>query len=231
MQEIWIFGDSFSDRNYTGSDTNYTWPRELEKKYLVRNFSKSGSGPAWQLAKLLKSISEVPENYCNDVILIFFVSEMFRLDLDFLNPGDQTLMYNFLTNNNNIKNDLFNEKKTQYKEYITFIKQLWLHYLSTDSFKQTELIKTVGALSILSSKFKKTLVWPCFDEFVTDINNNTTCYIIDFDLVNLEKTDYDYKNDPRINHLRKENHKTMFTQLCNWIENDITITESHFVRF
>lgn len=229
MQEVWIFGDSYVDKHYIGSQDNYTWPGELEKKYVVKNFGKSGTGPGWSLNQLLSAIANSDKN-CNDIILIFFVSEIFRLDLSFFNSADQTLIYNFLTNNNNIRNEFFDKKKIQYKQWIPFIEQLWSTHLSTDSFKQTELLKIIGALQLISTMFKKTLVWPCFDKLPLSLNlNNDNFCLIDFDLISLENTNYGYCKDPRINHLNEQNHKIMFTHLCDWIEHNRIITASDFI--
>lgn len=227
MKEVWIFGDSYVDRNYTGSDGNYNWPRELEKKYAIKNFGKSGTGPTWSLHHL---INEMQNSNCSDVTLIFFVSEIFRLDLDFFEPKDQTLIYNFLTNNNDIENDLFNQKKSRYKQWLPFINDLWMQFISTDSFKQTELLKIVSSIQLLSQSFKKTLIWPCFDLLPITIQNVNNTTVVDYNLVDLDNNNYDYCLDPRVNHLSEKNHDVMFKLLCDWIDYNIPIDTSKFVN-
>jgi hypothetical protein len=227
MKEVWIFGDSYVDRHYTGCDTSYNWPRELENKYVVKNFGKSGTGPTWSLYYL---INEMQTCNCRDITLIFFVSEIFRLDLDFFEPKDQTLIYNFLTNNNGIENDLFNQKKAQYNEWLPFIDKLWDQLISTQSFRQTELLKIISSIQLLSQSFKKTLIWPCFDLLPVTIKNINRTTVVDYSLVELDNNNYDYCLDPRVNHLSKTNHEIMLKLLCDWIDNDLPIDPTKFVN-
>lgn len=228
MKEVWIFGDSYVDRNYTGCDTNYNWPRELENKYAIKNFGKSGTGPTWSLHCLL---NEMQTQDCSDITLMFFVSEIFRLDLDFFEPKDQTLIYNFLTNNNDIENDLFNQKKAQYNKWLPFIDELWDQLISTQSFRQTELLKIISSIQLLSQSFKKTLIWPCFDSLPITIKNINKTTVVDYPLIELvDRNDYAYCADPRVNHLSEANHGIMFKLLCDWIDYNLPVDTSKFVN-
>jgi hypothetical protein len=228
MKEIWIFGDSYVDRNYTGGNNN-TWPLELEKKYAVKNFGLHGTGPTWSLHNLMKERQH--RDNCSDITLIFFVSEIFRLDLKCLEITDQTLIYNFLTNNNNVKNKLYSQKKNQYKKFLPFINELWDQLISNESFRQTELLKIISSIQLLSQSFNKTIIWPCFDLLPVDVEhiNNTT--VVNYNLAyELDTDEYEYSLDPRGNHLSKPNHDIMFKMLCDWIDHDLPIDTSKFVK-
>jgi hypothetical protein len=227
MKEVWIFGDSYVDRHYTGYNI-HTWPQALEKKYIVKNFGKSGTGPSWSLHCLINEMQQHED--CSNITLMFFISEIFRLDLDFFEPKDQTLIYNFLTNNNNIENELFNQKKSQYKQWLPFIDELWDQLISTQSFKQTELLKIVSSVQLLSRSFKKTLIWPCFDSLPVTIKNVNRTTFVDYPLIELDHNDYGYCADPRVNHLSETNHDIMFKLLCDWIDYNLPVDTSKFVN-
>lgn len=229
MKEIWIFGDSYVDRNYNLNNNN-TWPLELEKKYSVKNFGIAGSGPTWSLHKLIKERQK--RGNCSDITLIFFISEPFRLDLKFLEIRDQSLIYNFLTNNNNIKNKIYIQKKKKYKKFLPFINELWDQLISTESFKQTELVKIFSSIQLLSKSFNKTLIWPCFDLLPIDLDNIDNTTVVNYQLAyELDKCEYGFGLDPRGNHLSIKNHTIMFKMLCDWIDYDLPIDTSKFVKY
>jgi hypothetical protein len=51
MKNVWIFGDSYADKNYNNACIE-NWPMLLEKKYNVKNFAVAGSGPEYSINTL-----------------------------------------------------------------------------------------------------------------------------------------------------------------------------------
>lgn len=234
MKEVWIFGDSYaqkepaifkSTKNLTNlTDSSFTtWPNQLEKKYNIKNFAKGGTGPSWSLNKLLEQIENTDKNNLKNINVIFLVSAIWRLDLLFYKSESDQFLTTIIPSE-----ELWNIKKTKeikkavspYSAQKNFVKDLWKYYLLTDTYEKIELTKILGAVNLYSSFFEKILVWPIFNKFKTDINySNNNFYYINNLLFDIEKDPYGCGYDPRRNHLSKENHNIMTQQLTNWIDN------------
>jgi hypothetical protein len=218
-KEVWIFGDSYADKNYKMSD-HVTWPEMLDQKYNVKNFALVGTGPTWSLNLL---INELKNNDTNKVSVIFLSSNTERLDLSFLEDNHQVMLKIFDANGKAEK-----KLKKRYTNYLDFIKKLLMYYVFTPSFKNTELLKIIGVLKLLSDNFEKILVWPIFEETTQTIRNSEKFYFVKNKLKNLDSEYYSFNVDPRSNHLSENKHIIMFNQLSQWIDNNQEIDLSIF---
>lgn len=220
-ENIWIFGDSYSDKEYTYDTSFESWPYSIEKTYNVKNFSKIGSSPDYSLYKLFTEIESVPDDELKNVTLIFFISGIHRFNFKFFDLKDHAITTKFLdTNDESVMKD--------YKKYSQFIKNFFNHYIFHSSYDKSELIKIIGCLSLLSNKFKKVLVWPIFDRITIDITNTNNFYFVKHPLHKIEPWPQGVVNDVRNNHMSKHNHATMLSQLTNWIDNNMEIDINNF---
>jgi hypothetical protein len=247
MQEVWLFGDSYSQDSEIVSEStkhliNYefvSWPNRLKEKYNLKNFSQGGSGPTWALNCLNKKIKENSSNL-KDIDLIFFISAIWRLDLAFYKnlsdqclttkiPAPDTSMINFGWNIFHLNKE---EKKSikPYKKHTVFVKELWRQYLLTESFQNTELLKIIGNLRLYSDMFRKVLVWPIFHQPFIPVKSSNNFYYVDKLLFEIEKDPYGYGFDPRHNHLTEGNHNIMFTQICSWVDYSSPIDVGKFIK-
>ena len=220
-ENIWIFGDSYSDKEYTYDFSFESWPYSIEKKYNVRNFSKIGSSPDYSLHKLLDEIEISTDIELKNITLIFFVSSIHRFNFKFLDLKDHAVTTKFLDTRDLgvIKN---------YKKYSKFIKSFFNDYVFHSSYDKSELIKIIGCLNLLSNKFKKVLVWPIFDRVTVDIQDANNFYFVKYPLHKIEPWPVGVIEDRRNNHMSKHNHLVMLSQLTDWINNDVVIELNNF---
>lgn len=250
MEKVWIFGDSYAQRNPIITESTKhlvdlefkTWPLMMEDRFNVENFAKGGTGPSWSINQLLNKISSIDDlQQLKQVNVIFFISAIWRLDLSFYTqPSDQHLTAQIPAPNVDMINrgwNIFNlnyESSRRVKPYSShkrFVSDLWKYYLLNDTFQQTEIIKSIGAIKLLSTFFKKVLVWPVFHKPVLDIDySNDNFYYIKDILFGIEQDPFEFGKDPRQNHLTNENHLIMFEELKNWVVDSKTVNIDRFIR-
>lgn len=223
-EKLWIFGDSYSDKEYTYDHSFSSWPSAIEKIYEVTNFSKIGSSPDYSLNILLKKITDTSDVELQNTTLIFFVSSIHRFNFKFFNIKDHAITAKFSdTSDSNVMKN--------YREYSSFIKNFFKYYVFHSSYEQSELLKIAGCLNLLSYKFKKVLVWPIFDRITIDVESNNKFYFVSTPLRKIEPWLANTTVDLRNNHMSKNNHLEMMSQLTNWIDNDMIIDISNFNNF
>jgi hypothetical protein len=227
-QKLWIFGDSYADRNYWRDDGSFdiSWVRELEKHYDVSNFATSGSGPDFAMKQLIDNINYNGADNLSDIIVIFVIPEISRINFSFLPPNHQLVPLGMLNPN---LNDKGLELIRPYKKYENFIKDVFKYYITTSTYLDTELAKIVGWVFLQSHLFKKMLVWPTDEKMpaVKQIASDNFLYI-DTPIVEIEDDNHGYGYDSRLNHLSQANHHIMLEQLIQWIEHNDPIDLTKF---
>ena len=227
MKTVYIFGDSFSDPDHDYAVAgNYKWAEELSKKYNIKNLSKKGTGPEYQIKNLINLIRKTPPEELAQSKLIFFVSDPMRKYWKFLKPKHQYLIPYIIHPSHRQNNfDLFCQTK-DYLKYNIFLRNY-------DGYKgiqpNEELIIFYNSLYSFAHRFSNTLVWPCFhcipETFL--INNTHNFNTINTSLIDIssaENVDDKQKNM----HLHFLNHQIMLEQLSNWIDKNTHIDVKKF---
>jgi hypothetical protein len=230
MQEVWIFGDSYSDRNYYNDDSSLSWPLMLEEKYLIQNFSRAGSSPSYQLKCLIEKVATENKERLNNIIVLFLVSNVLRFDLKFLDVTFHSVPYHYFIDREKLleKNEIFNQMLTS--DNKQFILDFFRDYVFHTNYEQTEVIKIVSTLNYYSNFFKKTLVWSIFDMPKLEIINTDKFNFVDFKLFDIEPFKFKFAEDIRNNHLSKDNHTKVFKLLEGWIENHNQILKKDVIN-
>ena len=230
MNKVWIFGDSYVDRNWHTNCKDYSWVTELEKNYDVENYAVMGSGPEYSFSKLYQTIKNNNKSLKN-ICVIFISSDLHRLNLNFWHtPQDQVYLKSLLDKNIDKKNLKYIAKKL-------FVKDLFRFYLTEDWQSNREL-HNFATINYFSNYFKKILYWTTEpklktnDFFYQHKSNNLCCP--DQGLNELSYIDLGYQPstvflDNRRNHFSKINHKILYNQIVNWIEHDYPIDTSKIV--
>lgn len=225
-KKLFVFGDSYADKNSTGEYVG--WPSLLESYYKVTNFALSGSSPDHQLTLLLDIIAANNYSKFTDTAVIFLISSPNRFIFDFYNnPGDHHLSIHLSLSK--ITDASYYDELKPYLKYKNFIFDFYRYYGSTDIIQRTQLLKIVSVLNLYSTLFDQILIWPIFDNLshnLPQMSSNLT--FIPTPLFDIEGNKYG-NNDIRLNHLIKENHHIMVSQLIEWIETKKTIDVEKFI--
>jgi hypothetical protein len=227
-KKVWIFGDSYSDPKYITQKDWVTWPNQLAEKYEVTNWSCSGSGPDWSLDLLYKEIYSHNLDDLKNITLLFFKSHHYRFNLSFYeHPSHQALLLHL----DNVKKVIPRHKKTvnKYRKYFKFYTQFLKYYAYNDNYRDIAATKIIGALKLYEPFFEKILVWPIIDNPTLTIYQTDKFYCVDNELYNIEPRSFFLSQDPRSNHLSKENHEIMLEQLSNWIEYNTPVDTTKFI--
>lgn len=234
MEKIWIFGDSYSARWFQ-NEYEYTWPRKLEKKYHVENFSFSGTGPEYQLNLLKNQVIKLKNaNELKNINLIFFMSGNERINFTFLDDiMDQNFMVRICADRPNLYNDpkVF-QKYLHYKRYRNFITYFFRYYFFNKD-NEIDILKTLSFVKDISNIFKKVLLIPVFD----DLKNKNIFPFYNYMLQNDTRITNFYiaagqpinmidKNMDEPNHIEAENHSIMVDMFVDWIENNVNLDSS-----
>lgn len=212
-QQLWIFGDSFSDKNnsFFKYDGKESWPILIEDFYDVTNFSITGSGPHLMLQMLCNKIS----TNCKNIIVLFFLGDCLRIDLNSLDKSKQWCIREIILDRiDNMFADQKNKGADQNPKLLKFVKEnekntKWMgkEYLLQDAFLNIEPIKILSTLKIISEKFKKIIVFPCFQHEAKVINNfniiNNNIFFVDKQELHKRYSDSDYHP----NHIPIKQHK------------------------
>jgi len=221
-QKVWIFGDSYSDKEYYYDHTSIPWTHEIEKYYDVSNFSKIGSSPDYEIKLLLNEINKYDSDELKSISVIFFISGIYRFNFKFFDIKDHALTVNFYDTGNE-------EVFLRYNEYKGFLKDFFKYYVFNSSYNDTELLKIVGMLKLLSNKFKKVLVWPIFDRLPLHVENSDNFYLVNKPLHHVSTDPRPRPLDTRNNHLSNKNNSVMLDELVLWMEKDWPINIKNFV--
>ena len=229
MKEVWIFGDSYSDKNYETNPKTFAWTHELEKHYNISNFSKKGTGPEWSL-KLFHDMIHNDNVNKKNINLIFFISNGSRLDLNFFDLEDQCIISTLLELD--VTNKQISNKRKKYKKYIPFIKEVWKYYLVNESIQNTYVDKSIGMINCHAHLFNKVLIWPIFKYAspLLKLEDNVTLVNIPLTLMDANSI-MGYGEDTRINHIKEDNNHIMFEQLSKWIDTSEKIDVTKFSNF
>ena len=231
MDKVLILGDSFAAPEWMTIDEGwkkykgFTWIDELNKNYDVLNYAVAGSGPMYSLKKLHSwldpQVHEVKD--CYDTTLIFICSDPCRLDLScYKNPGEAVHIYDHAQNTRRHVSNLFAKQAIQwYMDVDWQIAQSCMYYSIVNEYAQY---------------FKKVLFWPIggtrFFELVP-MSHRDNFYFVNEGLNEITRRDcgeslVGHGIDNRPNHLQEPNHRVMYEQITNWIENDTPIDTSLF---
>lgn len=230
MQEIWLFGDSYSDRNYYNDNSFLSWPLQLETHYLVKNFSRAGSSPSYQLNLLIEQTLIENNKKNKNIIIIFLVSNVLRFDFKFLDVTFHSVPYRYFIDREDMlkKHKIFDQMLNE--ENKKFIINFFKEYVIHTNYEQMELIKVISTLNYYSNFFKKTLVWPIFDMPNIEIIDNNKFNFVDFKLFDVEPFRFKFAEDKRNNHLSKNNHDKVFYSLNKWIKDNVRVSKKDFIN-
>ena len=223
MDELWIFGDSFAANHWPVETQGFNWVNEIANKYSVLNLAKIGTGPDYSLDCLRRKFLTTPKDKTKDITVIFFSADSFRLNLScYKDPMQSAEIYALA------------EGKINHKAKL-FAKQLVEWYLD-HNYKERCDLQYLATLNHMSQYFKQVLYWPVptltpTTENFLDVADNM--FVPNQSLVDISVEDCGHQIiglniDPRANHLHEENHRIMYDQLVDWIENFSPIDTSKF---
>jgi len=224
-KKVLLFGDSFADKNSVGEYVG--WPGLLESYYKVTNFAVSGSSPDHQLKLMLDFIENTDSHSFKDTVVIFLISSPNRFVFNFYkNPSDHHLSIHLAYYESA---DLsYHDELSPYLKYKKFVEDFYKYYALNDEFQLTHVLKILGMLNLYSTLFDKVLVWPIFENLpykLPTMSDKMT--FVSTPLFNIEGNPY-CNDDKRPNHLIKENHHIMVSQLIEWIETNRSIDLDQF---
>lgn len=212
METIYIFGDSFAAPN----SYSYSWSNRLRWDYNIENFAHGGTGPDWSLKKFLKVAGTVRQNsYC-----IFMVSDIYRLSLKFMSPQDSHKIRFFLGGDQRTL-------PSAYEKHKKFIDNLFRFHLFYSTFTTTELIKIILFIKFNSDRFKKTLIFPCFDELknidLQKMNVDKNFYVHDNPLkmyAQVSQQTDNHEQNTRPNHMIESQHLEFYNLILKLLKLD-----------
>lgn len=225
MNNLWIFGDSYASEDWNSSE--YPWPAQLEKKYNVKNYAVSGTGPMHSVNKLYELISGANREVLKDTSLIFYMSSIHRANFSFLeHPRDACFMTHMASNATlPVENSWSKERYKFYNKHLNFIKSFFKNY---GMYNQEALnMAQLGYMTLLkeaasNNVFKKVLVVPIFEPpgfpnfFISSKDNFTLAKGGVLHTHDEQNIDIDLPN-----HMREENHNIVYKMTVDWLENNI----------
>jgi hypothetical protein len=227
MKKLWIFGDSYSDSSYHNDED--AWSKQIEKVYDVKNLSRAGSGPEYQLGLFRKAMLNTDVNDLKEIILIFFISHNSRKNFKFVeHPTDQSFM-SHIASDTSYKDEWHQNKVKKYAAYKTFLKDFYKYYYQNLELDDFEYIQQVSLIKEFSKFFKKVLVITVFNSALNSKLHKKFNSIID------DSENFTYARGPALhfverdvnmtdaNHMCRKNHRLFYKQLINWIENNVPV--------
>ena len=203
---IYIYGDSFADPKWEITHNNeFVWTEQLAQHYPVYNYALKGTGPEYSIQRLL-DVQPKDNSMC-----IFIVSDANRLNLKkFWNHSyEQVHILDVAA------------KRIPHVQH-SFVRQLYDHYLTDDSY-DGRTAAMIGAVNSLTSAYTRTLIWP-ISTLTTNLRTDSSVTLIKKGLVDISEQEWrtnQYHNpyiDSRPNHFSEINHRVMFDLIVNWIE-------------
>ena len=236
-QEIFIFGDSYSDR-FSESNIIFSWPRGLEQRYNVTNFAHRGEGPQGVLAAIQSCILSMPSLTDKNSIAIVMLPEICRYPFSFYkNIKDRVYGQVHLNSGDQFKNMIRQQFGDDKLKFLIDFKE---YYLKSIDNQKIEEMKTLSLLNHYATYFKKMLVWPTDDVQVynNSVDNLLFSGLVNYDFVPItmatisevreDVSDGWPSDSSRINHLSLLHHRIMYDELVEWIENG-KLPEDKFV--
>ena len=226
MDDIWIFGDSYADKNWQVNDDAYSWVTELEKTYSVHNEALKGTGPEYSIRALRNKLDITNFEDLKDTVLIFICSTPERLNLNLWNdPTEQVMLPELAAGN----------IKAPGKH---FAKDLFKYYIDIEWMLDTELniVCTVHHLGLL---FKRTLFWsvnppiPVNKKFYSTLRNDfhfPEAGLNDLSVIDSGGERLGPYADERKNHFSELNHMILHSEISQWIETGNPIDTSKIVN-
>lgn len=223
MHKVWIYGDSYANDTY---DKPYAWTKRVAKKYNTLNKAIGGTGPEYMISTFRQEILKADIEELKETDLIFFLSGDERKNFTFTaQPEDQAIMIDAVFSGN--KDRYMRKRVAEYKDQKKFLNNFYKKYYLHNDLEDFRQLQYVGILKEYSQFFKKVLVVSVFDDFrdsllykkfnttIKDTENFTFCrgpslYSIEKDI-----------NKSLPNHLSPINHDLLYTEIENWIENNI----------
>lgn len=237
MNKIYIFGDSYADKNYRFDETNYKCWHELLQEYFIdydiENYGRISAGPHYSFKKLYDIFFERNELSKNDVI-IFILSGYDRIDYPDLGPyNSSNIKWRYLDKElfchdmSNLETKSYFQKNKDKIEFAcrTFEEEMEYSNAKNEAFLYY-LTKTVKCKVLL---FYKSDHDKFFSKNLND-KNFFKCPISLIDVSNneIKKSEKEYWENPekifssrldyRANHLSKENHQVLSNLICDFID-------------
>lgn len=242
--KIFIFGDSFFDDKH---NSNETWMGMLKKLYTVENFSRSGTGPHYNLPLIVDMI--LKNRITSKDVIICHISGTNRV--------------NFPINDDKTTNEIYWDHKTKksftysgkqkdesikniQNFYNTFQHEIDFAYLTFDKFLQISGHLMTGYLHSISNKKnikvllfgntnngngKREMQVVPFEDKNFHLSKFDLFEVSDNEIFLNEVDNWDYLyglHDTRNNHLSVENHEIFFKYISEFISNNFI---DHKVKF
>ena len=227
---LWIFGDSYCDKNFRNDLSYEGWPALIEKEYNVTNMSKTGSGPDYSLQKLVDMLKKTDPKIRKRTHVFFGISDIFRIPMQFCNPPHRNnslesllvmhMMYKFrwLEPKNVAKTKKLLSKYFTKKE-LNFIEKVYRENILYSSYSATELVKIIGFLKEVSKEFKTVCVVPLFNTlpyYLQPIENTENFLVMPDAAIEVFPNDTGFGEDPKNNHLPKHVHQKLVDAFWKW---------------
>lgn len=228
LHRLWIFGDSFSDANYTNSHLPVpdplSWPNQLANKYSVINHSLQGTGPDYALEKLLQQMETTPVEQRADTSVLFFQSEVYRFNLkQFYTHDSQQVSSTKIA---------AGEMSHTGKQFLTGL----FKHLAVDSWDNREQLKLFATVNSLAWQFKQVAYItvadfrPVYSQWIVPAPNMS---FVPVDLIKISLCEPEANKqltDPRPNHFSARTHQYMLQCITAWMENSTNLQLQHLDR-
>lgn len=235
--KLWIFGDSFSDVRQHRK-WNEAWDQEykpyleqLAENFDILNFSCAGSGPSWSLDMFYKQALHRTET--EEIYVFFCLSSPHRCNLTMYETPEHQIWDwsdHFKDGSKKYFKNMARKYRFEEHAYRWFLRNF---VFNGSSYIDTENLKIISTLSVYSTRFKKILAWPCFDDpkLYSVLPQNTNKFFVP----DKPLRDCDYREPPgigkdlRTNHLQPYNHNIIAEQITQHFLHDKPIDTSKFV--
>lgn len=224
---LWIFGDSYCNKNFINDSSHQGWPALVEQKYNVTNMSKIGSGPDYSVQQLVEMLKKTDPETKRHTHVFFGISDIFRIPMQFCNTQDQTnslesllsvyMAYKFRWWKPKNARELLTKHFTN-KE-LNFVKKVYKENIFYSSYLDTELIKIILFLKEISKEFQTVCAVPLFDTlpyYFKPIENTENFLVLSNAVIEVFPVTTAFGVDKRNNHLPKHVHQKLVDSLWKW---------------
>ena len=239
-EKLWIFGDSYADPDCDYDTEQFvTWPKQLAKKYDVKNFATGGTGPQWSFEKFINERDRLCTSNSKNAIkkqtsVLFLLSAYMRLPFAF--HKHPSMQWSSTLPDQKKFREITHTTKWHY-EWLRAFHKFYIMNPDFSHWHKTESMKYVYLLNELSHEFKKIHVINIFKHSKLDyypIRKQENFFLTVEPLADTELGYEKYKErdgfDTRPNHFSEVNHNAMADAVINWMENNQQISFEKFQK-
>lgn len=243
--KIWLFGDSFATLEYPPNYPNTeSWVEKLNNNFDLHVDATSGYGAS----NVMDGISKIDLTKVEEDWLIVFYADPCRVNFEKIlyedaKPFLGKVIYEWYINGENVEekidSDLWEWDRNYFKEYPHKIQDVIQHYdmWHRDIGNRSLAMWHLCSLLHVSNFFKRTIIWPCVDLSLYNINTellitNEKTTLVDMNICDISQNEIKDSTcipsiDLRKNHLSQENHDVMYHLLTSSI--DVTLFKKNIV--